>query len=125
MRILICTDVAARGIDIAGLPFVINLTLPDSAEQYMHRIGRVGRSDCMGLAISVVSRNEEKVWYHTCKRVRGKTNTCHNTKLTTEGGCCIWYNEMELMREIEKRVEMQIPTLTPNLELPVEINLDG
>ena len=125
VRILICTDVAARGIDIAGLPFVINLTLPDSAEQYMHRIGRVGRSDCMGLAISVVSRNEEKVWYHTCKRVRGKTNTCHNTKLTTEGGCCIWYNEMELMREIEKRVEMQIPTLTPNLGLPMEINLDG
>lgn len=42
MRFLICTDVAARGIDISGLPYVINLTLPDRAEDYIHRVGRVG-----------------------------------------------------------------------------------
>lgn len=37
VRILICTDVAARGIDIKGLPYVINMTLPDVAENYIHR----------------------------------------------------------------------------------------
>lgn len=53
VRFLICTDVAARGIDVRGLPFVINFTLPDTAENYIHRIGRVGRADHYGLAISV------------------------------------------------------------------------
>ncbi len=122
---MICTDVAARGIDIAGLPFVINFTLPDSPEQYMHRIGRVGRSDCVGLAINLVSANPEKVWFHTCNRGRMKGFTCHNTKLTSEGGCCIWYDEMALMREIEKKVGMSIPVLTPTLDLPREVNLDA
>ena len=59
-RILICTDVAARGIDIRELPFVINLTLPDKPETYVHRIGRVGRAERMGLAISIVGSENEK-----------------------------------------------------------------
>ena len=42
VRFLIATDVAARGIDIAGLPYVINAALPDRAEDYIHRVGRVG-----------------------------------------------------------------------------------
>ncbi|VEL15003.1 unnamed protein product [Protopolystoma xenopodis] len=42
---MICTDVAARGIDISGLPFVINVTLPDEKQNYVHRIGRVGRAE--------------------------------------------------------------------------------
>jgi ATP-dependent RNA helicase DDX1 len=37
VRFLICTDVAARGIDISGLPYVINMTLPDKSEDYIHR----------------------------------------------------------------------------------------
>ncbi|KAH8867725.1 ATP-dependent RNA helicase DDX1 [Schistosoma japonicum] len=45
VRFLICTDVAARGIDIAGLPYVINVTLPDEKQNYVHRIGRVGRAE--------------------------------------------------------------------------------
>eukprot|EP01119_Soliformovum_irregulare_P021493 TRINITY_DN7167_c0_g1_i1.p1 TRINITY_DN7167_c0_g1~~TRINITY_DN7167_c0_g1_i1.p1 ORF type:complete len:648 (-),score=201.49 TRINITY_DN7167_c0_g1_i1:46-1989(-) len=66
VRFLICTDIAARGIDVSGLPYMINYTLPDKTEDFIHRIGRVGRSDRMGLAISLVGSNEEKVWYHTC-----------------------------------------------------------
>lgn len=42
MRFLIATDVAARGIDIAGLPYMVNMTLPDRDEDYIHRVGRVG-----------------------------------------------------------------------------------
>ena len=44
-----------------GLPYVINLTLPDRSEDYIHRVGRVGRADTMGLAISLVSTMPEKV----------------------------------------------------------------
>ena len=44
VRFLICTDVAARGLDISGLPYVVNVTLPDRAEDYIHRVGRVGGS---------------------------------------------------------------------------------
>ncbi len=61
VRFLICTDVAARGLDIAGLPFVINMTLPSMSEDYIHRIGRVGRADCIGMAISLVATEPEKV----------------------------------------------------------------
>ena len=43
IRFLICTDVAARGIDISGLPYLINMTLPDRTEDYIHRVGRVGQ----------------------------------------------------------------------------------
>ena len=42
VRFLIATDVAARGLDVAGLPCVINMTLPDRSEDYIHRVGRVG-----------------------------------------------------------------------------------
>lgn len=55
VRFLICTDVAARGVDIKGLPFVVNMTLPDEPQNYIHRIGRVGRQDCLGLAVSIVA----------------------------------------------------------------------
>ena len=58
---MICTDVAARGIDINGLPYVINVTLPDEKQNYIHRIGRVGRADRMGLAISLVCIFK-KIW---------------------------------------------------------------
>ncbi|KAL8430949.1 hypothetical protein Efla_006556 [Eimeria flavescens] len=60
-RFLICTDVAARGIDIHNLPFLIMLTLPDAPEQFFHRVGRVGRADCLGLAICLVAKQQERV----------------------------------------------------------------
>ena len=80
---------------------VINVTLPDEKQNYIHRIGRVGRADRMGLAISLVSKVQEKVWYHTCPS-RGKS--CNNRLLREEGGCCIWYNEMHYLDEIEEHL---------------------
>jgi len=53
--------VAARGLDIKGMPYIINVTLPDEKSNYVHRIGRVGRAERMGLAISLVSKVPEKV----------------------------------------------------------------
>ncbi|MBB6501194.1 DEAD/DEAH box helicase [Pedobacter cryoconitis] len=58
LRILVATDLMARGIDINDLPFVINYELPRSPKDYIHRIGRTGRAGTMGDAISLVSQNE-------------------------------------------------------------------
>lgn len=55
LRFLVCTDVAARGIDISHLTHVINFDFPESSEQYVHRTGRTGRAGRMGTAISFVS----------------------------------------------------------------------
>lgn len=55
LRFLVCTDVAARGIDISHLTHVINFDFPESSEQYVHRTGRTGRAGRIGTAISLVS----------------------------------------------------------------------
>ncbi len=58
IRILIATDVAARGIDVQSITHVINFDLPRSAEDYVHRIGRTGRAGAQGLALSFAAVNE-------------------------------------------------------------------
>ncbi|GAA4877077.1 DEAD/DEAH box helicase [Ferrimonas pelagia] len=59
LRVLVATDVAARGLDIQGLPYVVNFDVPFLAEDYVHRIGRTGRAGERGHAISFVGRDEE------------------------------------------------------------------
>jgi superfamily II DNA/RNA helicase len=56
-RYLVATDVAARGIDIDDISLVVNYDLPEEAEVYIHRIGRTGRNDKMGLAISIIGKD--------------------------------------------------------------------
>ncbi|MCB5161072.1 DEAD/DEAH box helicase [Marinomonas algarum] len=58
IRILVATDIAARGLDIEQLPHVVNFDLPDVAEDYVHRIGRTGRAGATGKAISLVAADE-------------------------------------------------------------------
>jgi ATP-dependent RNA helicase RhlE len=58
IRVLVATDVAARGLDIEDLPSVINFELPHTAEDYVHRIGRTGRAGKSGKAVSLVSAEE-------------------------------------------------------------------
>ena len=60
VRVLVATDIAARGIDIRELPHVINFDLPNVSEDYVHRIGRTGRAGSEGEAISLVSADEVK-----------------------------------------------------------------
>ena len=58
IRILVATDVAARGLDISRLPYVVNYDMPGIPEDYVHRIGRTGRAGVSGMAISLVSMEE-------------------------------------------------------------------
>lgn len=58
VRVLVATDIAARGIDIPLLPHVINFEIPNISEDYVHRIGRTGRAGANGVAISLVDNDE-------------------------------------------------------------------
>jgi ATP-dependent RNA helicase RhlE len=60
--VLVATDIAARGIDIDKLPYVVNFDLPNVPETYVHRIGRTGRAGEGGLAISFCSKDEAPYW---------------------------------------------------------------
>lgn len=121
VRVLVCTDVAARGIDIRELPFVINMTLPDKAETYVHRVGRVGRAERMGLAISLVGSANERVWF--CRK--GKKPPQSNTQLFDKGGNTIWYGEPKLLGDIENLMTRNKVGMTrlewPELNIPAEI----
>ena len=59
-RVLVATDIAARGIDITGLGHVVNFDCPPAAEDYVHRVGRTGRAAAVGAAFTFVSQDEEE-----------------------------------------------------------------
>ncbi len=61
VRVLVATDIAARGLDIDQLPHVVNFELPNVSEDYVHRIGRTGRADRKGTAISLVCIDEHEL----------------------------------------------------------------
>ncbi|MGQ9725047.1 MAG: DEAD/DEAH box helicase, partial [Tepidimonas sp.] len=71
LRVLVATDIAARGIDIEELPHVINYDIPNVCEDYVHRIGRTGRAGAEGEALSFVSLDEEG-WMMAIERFTGQ-----------------------------------------------------
>ncbi|MFV1921284.1 MAG: DEAD/DEAH box helicase [Methylotenera sp.] len=70
ITVLVATDVAARGLDINDLPMVINYEIPSAPEDYVHRIGRTGRAGATGIAISLVSEEEEKYFSEIEKLIK-------------------------------------------------------
>ncbi|HSY61326.1 MAG TPA: C-terminal helicase domain-containing protein, partial [Cytophaga sp.] len=61
IKVLIATDISARGIDIPGVEYVVNYDMPEVAENYVHRVGRTGRGVSKGVAISFCSMEEKPV----------------------------------------------------------------
>jgi ATP-dependent RNA helicase RhlE len=61
-EVMVATDIAARGIDIAGVSHVINYDIPQHPEDYVHRIGRTGRANQSGDAFTLVTADEQKLW---------------------------------------------------------------
>lgn len=70
LRVMVATDLASRGIDIQFLPFVINYELPRSPKDYIHRIGRTGRAENPGTAISLITAEEEHHFYIIQKKMK-------------------------------------------------------
>ena len=82
LPVLVATDVAARGIDVADMACVINYDLPQCAEDYIHRIGRTGRAGSVGTALSFVTEDKEK-WTEICRVCRlGKITEITKTSRT-------------------------------------------
>ncbi|OUT98542.1 MAG: hypothetical protein CBC01_03010 [Betaproteobacteria bacterium TMED41] len=89
LRILVATDVAARGLDIPELPVVINFDVPYVAEDYIHRIGRTGRAGSSGIAISLMTFEDsekiseiEKLIKRKLKKEKIDANNYHESKET-------------------------------------------
>jgi ATP-dependent RNA helicase RhlE len=76
--VLVATDIAARGIDIDQLPFVINFDLPNIPETYVHRIGRTGRAGNGGIAISFCSKDEKDYWKDIQKLIKVDVQTIND-----------------------------------------------
>ncbi|WP_436798701.1 DEAD/DEAH box helicase [Mesorhizobium escarrei] len=72
VRILVATDIAARGIDVPGISHVVNFDLPDEAESYVHRIGRTGRNGMDGIAITLCDPSENSKLHQVERIIRTK-----------------------------------------------------
>jgi ATP-dependent RNA helicase RhlE len=95
ISVLVATDIAARGIDIESLPYVLNFDLPNIPETYVHRIGRTGRAGNGGISISFCSKDEETYWKDIQKLVRVNIKTINDHPYP--------WNEVEPVIEPEKK----------------------
>ncbi len=96
-QVMVATDIAARGIDVDGISHVINYDVPVFAEDYIHRIGRTGRAQATGDAITFVSRDEQK-HLHNIEKFIGR-------RFTTE--MCTDFNYKK--QDAKKSVQVNIP----------------
>jgi ATP-dependent RNA helicase RhlE len=84
VRILVATDIAARGIDVPGITHVVNYDLPDDPENYVHRIGRTGRNGATGIAITLCDGTERGKLRDVERLIRRTLPVSGDEKLLTE-----------------------------------------
>ena len=85
VRILIATDIAARGIDVEGISHVVNYDLPNVPESYVHRIGRTARAGAEGIAISFCD-GEERAFLRSIERLIGMAIPASGQAVPETGG---------------------------------------
>jgi ATP-dependent RNA helicase RhlE len=83
-RVLVATDIAARGIDVKGIELVLNFDLPDDADNYVHRIGRTGRAGMEGRAISFATPDQAETVYAIEKLMRGTIPVAKHPEVANE-----------------------------------------
>lgn len=83
-RVLVATDIAARGIDVTGIELVINYDLPDDAQNYVHRIGRTGRAGHKGYAISFATPDQKKDVMAIEKLIRSQLSIVRHPDISTQ-----------------------------------------
>ena len=86
VRVLVATDIAARGLDIDRLPHVVNYELPNVSEDYVHRIGRTGRAGSDGAAVSLVASEEQKL-LRDIEKLLGRKIATETDDAFTPGEC--------------------------------------
>ena len=109
-RVLIATDVTARGIDIPYIDYVVNYDLPEQAENYVHRVGRTGRGKQRGKALSFCSKDERELLqsiesYITVpvKRADIDKSDYQETLLSSDDGSNNWKNLLSMDEEMKKK----------------------
>jgi len=117
LRLLVATDVAARGIDVKDLTHVINYNLPDEPANYTHRSGRTGRAGCTGVSVSFVTANERYKIQDIEKRIKRKFE-----RGQIPGGHDICerqlFNHVETIKNVavaQDRIERFMPAITESL----------
>lgn len=108
MDLLVCTDVAARGLDIKDVPAVFNYDVPFNAEDYVHRIGRTGRAGASGLAVTMVGSSDAKLVADIEKLIKKKI-TVETLALPEPRR----FREREAHRDAPGREEVQRSASTP------------
>ena len=83
-KVLVATDIAARGIDVSGISHVINYDVPGTVDAYTHRIGRTGRAACTGEAFTFVSNEDRKIIRQIERSLGRKINRNNNPDLTVD-----------------------------------------
>jgi len=119
IRILVSSDVTARGIDIERLTLVINLDIPHDAETYMHRVGRTGRFGTKGVAITFVTPNEASKFDEMVKKLQAEIEPLPE-KISQEM-LNLWLKEgeKETLQDLEKHRERASKRETPTLREPM------
>lgn len=118
LRLLVATDVAARGLDVDDLTHVINFSLPDDTEVYTHRCGRTGRAGKKGISVSLVHLREKNSLHRIEKLVNKSFNSL---PVPTGSEICgkqlsRWVDKLETVETGHKEIEKLLPEIQARLE---------
>jgi superfamily II DNA/RNA helicase len=105
VQILVCTDVAARGIDVTGVSHVINYTTPDDEKTYVHRIGRTGRAGASGIAVTLVDWADVHKW----KMINKALDLPFDEPVETYSSSENFLHEMGIPKGTKGRIKREAP----------------